>query len=114
MARDLSFWKYKANVAAEDEAVYDELTSGARVEGVEELPIKAVIADIKATFKDWEWTSETTLEKDQEMIELFTTEQFVRFDCYSVTMEDMNRIIDIMAEYECPLYDSSISTRFEL
>lgn len=49
-----------------------------------------------------------------QVIELFITDQFVRFDCYNVTYEFMNLIIDIMAKYECPLYDSTISVRFEL
>lgn len=42
------------------------------------------------------------------------TIECVNFECYSVTIENMNRIIDIMNKYGCPLYDSAISTRFSL
>ena len=70
--------------------------------------------EIKTIFNEWKWEGEYHLELDSQVIELFITEQFVRFDCYNVTLDVMNIIIDIMNEYECPLYDSAISTRFEL
>ena len=41
------------------------------------------------------------------------TKQFVRVDCYNLTEYNMNRIIDIMLKYECPLYDAAIDVRFD-
>lgn len=114
MARDLSFWKYKTDTVQNDEAVYNKLIAGVRVDAVEDLPVKNILLHVKDVFKEWNWTSQTTLEKEEQMIELFMTDQIIRFDCYSVTDENMNSIIDIMNEYKCPLYDSSISIRFEL
>ena len=112
--RDLSFWKYKTDTVQNDEAVYNKLIAGIKVDEVEQLPVKNILLNIKDVFGEWNWTSQTTLEKDEQMIEIFMTEQIVRFDCYSVTNENMNLIIDIMNKYGCPLYDSSISIRFEL
>lgn len=114
MARDLSFWKYKTDTVQNDEAVYNKLIAGIKVDEVEQLPVKNILFNIKDVFGEWNWTSQTTLEKDEQMIEIFMTEQIVRFDCYSVINENMNLIIDIMNKYGCPLYDSSISIRFEL
>ena len=114
MARDLSFWKYKTDTVQNDEAVYNKLIAGIRVDAVEDLPVKNILLHVKDVFKEWNWTSQTTLEKEEQMIELFMTDQIIRFDCYSVTDDNMNSIIDIMNEYKCPLYDSSISIRFEL
>ena len=114
MARDLSFWKYKTDTVQNDEAVYNKLIAGVRVDAVEDLPVKNILLHVKDVFKEWNWTSQTTLEKEEQMIELFMTDQIIRFDCYSVTDDNMNSIIDIMNEYKCPLYDSSISIRFEL
>ena len=114
MARDLSFWKCKTDTVQNDEAVYNKLIAGVRVDAVEDLPVKNILLHVKDVFKEWNWTSQTTLEKEEQMIELFMTDQIIRFDCYSVTNENMNLIIDIMNKYGCPLYDSSISIRFEL
>lgn len=114
MARDLNFWKYKTDTVQNDEAVYNKLIAGIRVDAVEDLPVKNILLHVKDVFKEWNWTSQTTLEKEEQMIELFMTDQIIRFDCYSVTDDNMNSIIDIMNEYKCPLYDSSISIRFEL
>lgn len=114
MARDLSFWKYKKNELIDDVEVYTQLSKGCMVEVVELLPVSEIYNEIKTIFNEWKWEGEYHLELDSQVIELFITEQFVRFDCYNVTLDVMNIIIDIMNEYECPLYDSAISTRFEL
>ena len=42
-----------------------------------------------------------------------TTPQFVRIDCYGMKGEDMNKFIDILDEYGCPLYDSQVGERFD-
>ena len=44
---------------------------------------------------------------------IFTTSQFVQFDCYDINKDDMNMLIDIMLEYGCRLYDPQIETRFD-
>lgn len=114
MARDLSFWKYEKEGVLNDEQVYVQLSEGEEVKDVEELPIEDVIKSVKAAFSDWKWQDESTLQKKNKSMEIFTTKQFVRFDCTSLTNEEMNALIDIMNGYGCPLYDSAISTRFEL
>lgn len=114
MARDLSFWKYKKNVNTDDAEVYAKLSAGDLLESVDTLPISEIYDELKTVYSEWNWKSKYTLELVEQMIEIFMTEQFVRFDCYNVTVDNMNTIIDIMGKYQCPLYDSSISTRFEL
>lgn len=114
MAQDLSFWKYKSEAAFDDEKVYTKLSLGMKVDEVEELPINKIYEDIRIAFAQWNWISKNNFENNEETIELFITKQFIRFECYSITIENMNRIIDIMNKYGCPLYDSAISTRFSL
>ena len=41
------------------------------------------------------------------------TKQFVRVDCYSMTEKNINKIIDVLLKYECPLYDAAIDVRFD-
>ena len=114
MARDLSFWKYKKNVVADDSEVYAKLSEGNLLESVDSLPVDEIYDEINTVYSGWNWKNKYNLQIGEQMIEIFMTEQFVRFDCYNVTFDEMNKIIDIMSKYECPLYDSTISTRFEL
>lgn len=34
-------------------------------------------------------------------------------ECYGVSEDNMNKLIDIMIDFDCCLYDSSIDVRFE-
>ncbi|MCL2575978.1 MAG: hypothetical protein FWE33_06050 [Defluviitaleaceae bacterium] len=113
MSIDLNFWKYKENVYLDNQAVYEKLSAGYSVDGLEELPISQILKDIEIAFKGWEKLSKCDFEKENTAFRIFITEQFVRFDCYSVSQEDINKIIDILFEYDCPLYDSQISERFD-
>lgn len=50
MARDLSFWKYKTDTVQNDEAVYNKLIAGIKVDEVEQLPVKNILLNIKDVF----------------------------------------------------------------
>lgn len=110
---DLGFWKYKENIYLDNQDVYKKLSDGNRVDGLEKLPIPRILKDIETAFKDWDKQSERDFENKNSAFQIFTTEQFVRFDCHSMSQDDMNRIIDILFEYDCPLYDPQISERFD-
>jgi hypothetical protein len=112
MSRDLSFWKYDTIVSMNDNEVYAKLSNGEFVNGVAELPISDIIEAIETTLVGWSKLDETHFKHKSEMIEVYTTNQFVRFDCYQVSEEHMNVLIDIMLRYDCPLYDSVIEVRF--
>jgi len=113
MGMDLNFWKYKENIYLNNQAVYEKLSAGDSVEGVEKLHISQILKDIEIAFKDWKKLSTCDFEKKKSAFQIFTTEQFVRFDCYNMSHDDMNKIIDILFEHDCPLYDSQISERFD-
>lgn len=113
MARDLSFWKYEGKNAYVHSEVYARLSDGETIPGIEILPIEEIRVLLDATFSSWNKLDEWHYEQDGQMIEVFTTEQFVRFDCYCVSEENMNKLIDIMLAYDCRLYDSAIDVRFE-
>lgn len=112
MSRDLNFWKYKEKISLKNNEVYAKLSDGEYVEGIQELPISNIIKSIDHVLSSWNKLDEAHYENGEEMVELFTTTQFVRFDCYQVSEEHMNMLIDVMLEYECPLYDAAIDVRF--
>lgn len=113
MARDLSFWKVKENTQEENSQIYKMLSEGKYLDYIEKLPSEQILQDFKVAFKEWEMTDDFWFENGDEKFQLFLTEQFVRTDCYSMAEENLNKIMDILFEYDCPLYDSSIDVRFE-
>lgn len=76
-------------------------------------PSKKIRVKIDEIFVGWEKLDDSHLACDDEMIEICTAEQFVRYDCYGVSEGNMKKLIDIMLEFDCRLYDSSIDVRFD-
>ena len=113
MARDLSFWKSKEITHLENKEIYALLSSGQYVNGLELLPTNQILDDFRECFNDWKYNAQNYFEKENESFQLMIITQFVRCDCYSMSEFNMNRIIDIMLKYDCPLYDSAIDVRFE-
>lgn len=112
MARDLSFWKEKTSSERSAEDTYKALLNGEKLDYVCDLPTEQILCDVKDLFSDWEQLDSCNYEKNGAAIEIFVNDQICRFDCYSLTEADMNKIIDIMLKYECPLYDAAINVRF--
>jgi len=116
MSMDLDFWKYKVGVPHDDGAVYQRACcDGELVEGLEELPIHQILAQVAAAFSDWTvQDGGRDFEKaGRGAFQIFTTSQIVRFDCYNMGQDDLNALMDVLLEFGCPLYDPQISTRFD-
>lgn len=113
MSRDLSFWKYDGVPSLTHSEVYSMLSAGEHVDGVADLPITDILASVDKAFAEWDRPEATYYERDDELIEVYTTPQFVRFDCCGVSEDNMNQLIDVMLAFDCPLYDAAIDTRFD-
>ena len=117
MSMDYSFWKYKDGIYLDNQKIYEALSNGDYVDGLEEIPINVILDKVAQTFTDYKhdefdkssWESET---KGSFMT--FTTPQFFRVDVYGqMPQENINKFIDIMLELDCPLYDPQINVRFD-
>ncbi len=114
MSYDLNFWKYKEGVYLDNQEVYEQCSDGQLVDGLEDLPIENIEKDITTEFSDWVKSGNSWQPADESAyFEIYTTKQFVRFDCYRMKGEDMNRIMDVMFRYDCPLYDPQVPKRFD-
>ena len=115
MSYDINFWKYKEGVYLDNHEVYiAACCNGKTIDGLEELPVDAILDKIAEAFSDWTRLGLKDYEKEGGgSFQIYTTGQIVRFDCYNMTGDDMNRLIDVMLEFGCPLYDPQISTRFD-
>lgn len=115
MSYDLDFWKYQDGVYLDNQTVYEKACcDGDRVEGLEELPIGQIRQRIADSFADWQRLDGDNYEKKGAgAFTVFTTSQIVRIDCYGLSGFDMNRLIDILLEFDCPLYDPQLPARFD-
>lgn len=113
MGRDLSFWKYKTPSNTSNKTIYTKLSQGEFLECIDEIPIEQIINDFRNEFDDWINQKGEYFENNEEAFQLMVTKQFVRADCYSLSEYSMNKIIDIMLKYDCPLYDAVIDVRFD-
>ncbi len=114
MSYDLDFWKYTTKSAHDHQAVYERRSNGEQVEGLEELPIEEMRTEIATAFsKRWTQLDPDNWESDGGSFQLLTTPQFVRVDCCGMDGDDMNRFIDILKKFGCPLYDPQVTQRFE-
>lgn len=115
MSYDLDFWRYKAGVTLDDQDVYERLSDGQFVEGLEELPIDKMRARIAEIFNvGWTKLDFNTWDSGKKSFQVFTTRQFFRVDCYGLTGDEMNSIIDLAHEFRCPLYDPQEGKRYTI
>ena len=115
MSYDLDFWKYKEGIRLNHQKVYERLSNGDQVDGLETLPIPEIIAAVSSAFSaGWEHPDKETWEGgDRGIFQVFTTPQFFRFDCYGMEDEDTNRLIEIGKNFGCPLYDPQVGKRYD-
>jgi len=116
MSYDLDFWKYKKGVSLDNQTVYlKACCDGENVDGLEDLPIDEILKKIDETFSSWEKLDKESYENSsgEGAFQIETTPQSVRFDCYGVTEDDMNLIIEIMYDFGCPLYDPQVPERYD-
>ena len=115
MSYDLNFWQYETDVpAADHQVVYESLSKGEFVAGLRAIPIDAILKTLNGIFSSLGWTKldETTWEGKSGGFQVFTTSQFFRIDCHGMDGEDMNRVIDLAAEFDLPLYDPQVGKRY--
>ena len=115
MSRPLAFGKYENGGYLDNQKVYEEVCCDEkRLEGLSALPIESIISKVGEVFADYDKLDDRNYESGNGGFSISTTEQSVLFDCgWSMPETELNKIIDIMLEYDCPLYDPQIETRFD-
>ena len=115
MSRDLAFWKYDEGKYLDNKAVYEQTCiEGVETAGLSALPISGILAKVSEVFGDYEKLDEYNYESQSGGFTITATAQSVLFSCsFSMPETDLNKIIEIMAGYACPLYDPQIDVRFD-
>ena len=95
--------------------IYRELVDGRAVESLETIPTAAFVARVHQKFPGiiengglvfWEGGK-------RGMFELYSSDQHVHFCCRQMSGDDMNALIDIAADFQCPLYDPQDDKRYD-
>lgn len=111
MSYDLVFWKQSPNLELTPQEVYERLCEGEYVEGIIDLPRDEIIERLYELYPSMEdtaldWSGPTGAFQAE------VTGQSVIFLCYSLQKVEINKLIDMMMEFDCPLFDPQVSTRF--
>lgn len=114
MSLDLSFWKYAPGVSLDPQTVYQAVCDGREADGLEALPMDAILGEIEDTFSKWERMDKVTWEKETGGgFQLFPGPQALRVDCYGLPREEAAKFSEIMKGYGCPVYDPQQGCRFD-
>ncbi len=115
MSRHLAFWKYENGTYLDNQKVYEKACcEEIHTDGLSILPIGDILHMVNEVFCNYDKLDEYNFENSVGSFTVFTTEQTVLFDCsMSMPKTELNKIIDIMLEFDCPLYDPQITTRFD-
>lgn len=114
MSYELDFWRCAPGVKLDHEQVCRQLCDGVTVDGLDRLPIEALLTRIKEVFADWEKLDDVTFDGgDRGGFQLYTTPQFFRVDCCGMNGDDINKFIEIANEFGCSLFDPQVGKRYD-
>lgn len=112
---ELLFWKYLEEVYLNHQEVYEALDDQPKVEGLEDLPVQVILNRIASVFTNWEKVDENSWKNNggPGAFHVRTTPQSIQIDCYGTEGKTMDKIVEIMEEFKCPLYDPQIPARYD-
>jgi len=114
MGRQLVFWKNMDGFHSDNQEAYEKICSEQTVSGIEKLDIDKILRRVSDVFSDWYKLDEYNFESSESSFTVETHEQAVIFECsWNMNYIYLNRIIDIMLEFDCPFYDPQINIRFD-
>ena len=115
MSYDLNFWNYESGVYLDNQNVYETLSNGEVVDGLEDLPVSEILQSIEKKFSSpkWEKIDHSNNEAGGGAFQISITNQSLRIDCYGMSGYDMNLFMDVGNEFSCPLYDPQMGQRFD-
>ncbi len=114
MSYDLVFWKQVSECTDPPSRIHGLLLAGVMPDGVEEIPVEKLLGRVREAFTDvievvglafWDGG-------DRGMFEVRWSPCHIHFCCRELGADEMNRLIEIAHEFECPLYDPQVDTRF--
>lgn len=114
MSYDINFWKLSRPLAARPQDIYAELCEGNSVEGLAQLPIRDILTRIAAAFPGFDPDDDfPMIELENSGIEVNHSPQHVRFDIRGELDSSVNTLVEILADFGCPMYDPQVNERYD-
>jgi hypothetical protein len=112
---ELIFWKYTDGFYLNHQEVYEALDENEAVEGLENLPVSVIINRINSVFSEWERVDANSWKNNNGPGAFYvkTTLNSIKIECYGTAGTAMDKLVDILDEYKCPLYDPQIPERYD-
>jgi hypothetical protein len=112
---ELLFWRYLDEIYLNNQEVYEALLENKEVEGLEILPIQVILNRISSVFSQWEKVDENSWKNNtgKGAFQIITTPQSIKIDCYGTEGKTMNKLVDLLEEFKCPLYDPQVPERYD-
>lgn len=112
---ELLFWKYLEGVYLNHQEVYEALEVEPTIEGLETLPVQVILNRIASVFSKWEKVDDTSWKNTNGVgaFHVRTTPQSIQIDCYGTEGKTMDKLVDVMDEFKCPLYDPQVPERYD-
>lgn len=112
---ELLFWKYADGIYLNHHEVYEALDEDKEVQGLENLPVDVIMNRINSVFSKWDRVDNNSWKNIDGPGAFYvkTTPNSVKIDCYGTVGTTMDKLVDIMEEYKCPLYDPQIPARYD-
>ena len=114
MSYDLVFWKQSSSNTDPPSQTYRLLLDGTAPNGVAEIRTGQLLDRVRQEFPGVKeegglmyWDGE-----DNGMFEIYSSPHHIHFCCRGLPGEEMNRLIDIAAEFDCKLYDPQTDVRY--
>jgi hypothetical protein len=122
MSYDLYFWNQNAKCESNPNEVMEALNNGIDIIGLERLPTDDILKKIKQAFPEISENKTTNPStpmqllwdspKDNSCFLIDWSNYHIGIEGHDVDGDIYNKIIDIMLEYNCPLYDPQTETRY--
>ena len=117
MECNLAFWKQNRAIAKQPADVYEQLcdTPDGPVDGVDTLPTDAIRERLQERFPDLEaYDDFVDLSFEQGDLEISFQPRIIHVEMGGlIPAEAKNAIVDIMAEFDCPLFDVEEEKRYD-
>lgn len=113
---ELVFWKYLEEVYLNHHEVYETISEEqAEIEGLEVLPVQVILNRIASVFSKWEKVDDSSYKNNDGVgaFHIRTTPQSIKIDCYGTEGRTMDKLVNIMEEFKCPLYDPQVPERYD-
>jgi len=112
---ELLFWQYADDVYLNHHIVYEKLCEQEHVDGLENLPIDVILNRITNVFSTWEKLDDNSWKNSDGLgaFQIKYTEQSIKVDCYGTNGKTMDKLVAVMEEFKCSLYDPQIPARYD-